>query len=154
MLCNSNGDFIPDSLPQCEVPKVCENASIPLNDSGLSAPSANSVKAFRSVDYSCTNSSLVMDTHGKKYSIVCNSDGTFATPDWPTCREAANCTGDIPAPPASSKLENSTSNLADLLEFDEAIFKCSDSSHVVGKQHKTKQFRAAFLLSLMHIMLY
>ena len=116
---------------------MCENASIPLNDSGLSAPSANSVKAYRSVDYSCTNSSLVMDNHGKKYSIVCNADGTFATPDWPTCREAANCTGDIPAPPPSSKLENSTSNLADLLEFDDAIFKCSDSSHVVGKLYKT-----------------
>ena len=111
---------------------MCENASNPTNDSGLSSPSATSVKAYRSVDYTCKNSSLVMDTHGKKYSILCKSDGTFATPTWPTCREAANCTGEIPAPPQSSLLQNSTSNLVALMEFDDAIFKCKDSSHVVG----------------------
>ena len=77
-----------------------------------------------------------MDTHGKKYSRVCNSDGEFATLPSLTCREAVNCTGEIPAPPESSKLENSTSNLVDLKEFDDAVFKCKDSSHVVGKKKK------------------
>ena len=81
-----------------------------------------------------------MDTHGKKYSILCKSDGTFATPTWPTCREPANCTGDIPAPPQSSLLQNSTSNLVALMEFDDAIFKCKDSSHVVGTFEKIKNF--------------
>ena len=117
---------------------MCENASNPTNDSGLSPPSTTTVKAYRSVDYTCTNSSLVMDTHGKKYSILCNADGTFATPAWPTCREAANCTGDIPVPSLSSKLENSTSNLAELKEFDDAVFSCADSSHVVGKNRMVK----------------
>ena len=77
-----------------------------------------------------------MDTHGKEYIVACNENGNFTDPEdsWPTCREAQNCTGEIPIPDASSKMENATTDLAVLKEFDEVVYKCKDSSHVVGKK--------------------
>ena len=132
--CASNGDFIPDTIPMCSVPKTCTNATTNLTE--LADPTQTSVKAYRSISYKCKNSSLVMDTHGKEYKLVCNEDGNFATPatleDWPKCRVAKNCTGSLPIPSESSKLENSTSNLVELMEWDEAVYKCKDNSHVVG----------------------
>ena len=131
-------------MPTCAVPKVCENAPTPSNESGLAGPAQSSVKSFRSVEYECRNSSLVMDTHGKKYKLECGEDGSFATPTWApsgsiVCREAKNCTETIPTPPESSLLQNSTSNLADMMEWDKAIYKCKDSNHVVGKSLRQKQ---------------
>ena len=133
--CASNGDFLSDNVPTCAVPKTCVNASNPTNKSGLANPSQTSVKAYRSIEYTCKVPSNVMDTHGKKYKLDCLGSGNFATPTWDAtpCREAANCTGDIPIPPKTSGLDNSTSSLATMKEWDEAIYKCKDSSHVVGK---------------------
>ena len=142
--CAENGDFIFTTIPTCAVPKVCENAPTPSNESGLAGPAQSSVKSFRSVEYECRNSSLVMDTHGKKYKLECGEDGSFAAPTWApsgsiVCREAKNCTETIPTPPESSLLQNSTSNLADMMEWDKAIYKCKDSNHVVGKSLRQKQ---------------
>ena len=153
--CASNGQFISDTLPTCSVPKVCNNAPNASDASGLANPIESNVKAHRSVPYSCKNSSLVMDTHGKEYRLDCNEDGSFAAPTWPVCREAGNCTGyrtaptetvpesiymeTIPVPPDVSGLENSTSNLVAMMEWDEAVYKCKDSNHVVGKKIKINE---------------
>ena len=77
-----------------------------------------------------------MNTYGKVYKLECNEDGSFTIPTWSSivCREPANCTGTIPVPSEASLLQNSTSNLAELMEWDEAVYKCKDSSHVVGKK--------------------
>jgi hypothetical protein len=75
-----------------------------------------------------------MNTHGKEYKLICTAEGSFADPVFPACREAENCSGPLLVPPESSKMENSTTDLATLKEWDEAVYKCTDSSHVVGKE--------------------
>ena len=154
--CAENGDFIFTTIPTCAVPKVCENAPTPSNESGLAGPAQSSVKSFRSVEYECRNSSLVMDTHGKKYKLECGEDGSFAAPTWApsgsiVCREAKNCTETIPTPPESSLLQNSTSNLADMMEWDKAIYKCKDSNHVVGKSLRQKQHICIVRNAMFHL---
>ena len=133
--CATNGEFSSEELPTCSVPKICSNPPNVTDDSGLATPSQSSVKAYRSVSYFCKNTSLVMNTHGKEYKVLCKADGNFAVLDESvTCRVAANCTGPIPVPPESSNMDNSTTSLATLKEFDEAVYKCTDTSHVVGKK--------------------
>jgi len=117
---------------------MCSEPPNATDDSGLANPSETSVKAYRSVSYACKNTSLVMTTHGKEYKLACNEDGSFAAYSADvTCRVAANCSGPLRVPPESSKMENSTTDLATLKEFDEAVYKCKDSSHVVGKKTDT-----------------
>ena len=140
--CASSGEFITETLPTCSVPKTCSNPPNATDDSGLGNPSQTSVKAHRSVSYVCKNTSLVMTTHGKEYKLGCNADGSFAESAIPadvTCRVAANCSGPLQVPPESSKMENSTTDLATLKEWDEAVYKCKDSSHVVGKETRNSE---------------
>ena len=142
-ICGSNGDFLYDNFPACAVPKICSNFSNPTNESGLSNPRQTSVKAYRSIEYRCKDPSKVMDTHGKKYRLDCLESGNFATPTWDAtpCRDPVSCTGSPrPIPPYTSGLNAHASieyksNLAWMVEWDEAIYKCRDSNHVVGKIH-------------------
>ena len=145
-ICAPNGKFLYDNFPACAVPKVCSNFSTPTNESGLAIPSQTSVKSYRSINYGCKDPSKVMDIHGKKYILDCLESGNFATPAWPVCRDAANCTGPIPIPPNTTSLDNSTSNLDTMVEWDEAVYKCRDSNHVVGKKSDASKNVMYFML--------
>ena len=132
MTCDTSGEFISSSWPTCSVPKVCDGAPNPSNDSSLATSSETAVKAYRSVSYSCKDPTQVIDT-GKKYILNCLANGNFAAPSWPTCRNASKCVGPILIPTAASGLANSTSDLSTMREWDDAVYKCVESSHVVGK---------------------
>lgn len=134
MTCDSSGEFISSTSwsQTCSVPKVCDSVPIPSNDSGLANSTKTSVKAYRSVSYSCKDPTQVIDT-GRKYILNCLENGNFETPSWPTCRNPSNCAGPIPMPAEASGLANSTSDLTTMREWDEAIYKCIACNEVVGK---------------------
>ena len=123
-----------DNFPTCAVPKTCNNVPTPTAESKLANSSQASVKAYRSIEYTCKNSSDVMETHGRKYKLNCLEEGNFDTPTWPSCKAPLNCTGPIPIPSNTSNLANSTSDLVTMMEWDEAVYKCEDSNHVIGKK--------------------
>ena len=123
---------MPKTWPECAVPKVCSGAPSPSNDSKLATAATDSEKAYRNIQYSCKDTSQVTDI-GKHYKLLCKADGSFSTPEWPKCRNATNCTGPIPIPPEASGLANSTTDLTNMKEWDEAAYKCKDSSHVISE---------------------
>ena len=129
LTCASNGSLIPSlaEIPACLIPKNCSTPLEANAESGLVYDNSTDEAplAYRFGTYVCANDSLITD-FGNTFEVLCQEDGTFATPDsWPTCREPLDCDDFVPYPSKESLLNDSTTVVEK--EGQKAIYVCRDA---------------------------
>ena len=119
----------------CEIPKICGQPPDPDSaNSGLVFSTSGSgenvtIKAYRTANYSCNESSLITD-EGYDIYLPCLSTGEYETrTEWPECREPVECKELPPLPDSESGLAETTSEVKK--EGEDAIYTCSEPEYLV-----------------------
>ena len=133
MKCGCDGQFPPQPWPLCGVPKTCSDPPATGGNGTnlvLEAGTPMTIKAHRSVNYVCSDSTQATD-EGSVIQLKCLTTGMFETrTSWPECKAVPDCDAVIPNPPHESGLANSTSTVIKV--GDKATFACKETGHKVN----------------------
>ena len=120
--CTESGKFdLPNPIPSCREPVLCENPPLPAEESRLLASTSTGVKEWENAIYNCRlGTNLTTDN----FSLQCGSNGYYSkNPTFPVCNITA-CV-DIPTPKTGYTTTQTLVPVNDTLNFT-----CTDENKI------------------------